>query len=188
MQSFSITKEKALEILKKYIKNQNLIKHCIASWAVMRKIAEKFDEDVEKWSLAGLLHDIDVEITNGITEHTKKAVVILKEIGIDDDVIQAIKMHNPDAWGFKSEEKFHIALRSAETITGLIVALALVMPNKKISEVKVESVLKRFKEKRFASGVNRDAIVECEKIGIPLNEFVEISINAMKEVSDELGL
>lgn len=183
-----MTKEKAIEMLRKYIKNENLIKHCIASYSVMRKVAEKLGEDIDKWSLAGLLHDIDVEITNGITEHTKKAVDILKEIGIDNDIIEAIKMHNPDAWGFKSEEKFHTALRAAETITGLIVAVALIMPDKKLSSVKVESVLKRFKEKRFAAGANRDTILECEKIGIPLNEFIEVSLNAIKEVSAELGL
>jgi putative nucleotidyltransferase with HDIG domain len=182
-------KDKALELLKKYITNENLIKHSIATSAVMKNLALKLNADQEKWSLAGLLHDIDAELTkDDIKTHTHKAVEILKENLIDEDIIKAIKMHNPCAWDKNSDEPFHVALRASETITGLIVATALVYPDKKLSSVKVESVLKRFKDKRFAAGADRNTIMECEKLGIPLRDFIEISLNAMKEVSDELGL
>jgi putative nucleotidyltransferase with HDIG domain len=182
-------KDKALELLKKYITNENLIKHSIATSAVMKNLALKLNVNQEKWSLAGLLHDIDAELTkDDIKTHTHKAVEILKENLIDEDIIEAIKMHNPCAWDKNSDEPFHVALRASETITGLIVATALVYPDKKLSSVKVESVLKRFKDKRFAAGADRNTIMECEKLGIPLRDFIEISLNAMKEVSDELGL
>jgi len=182
-------REDALNLLKKYVKNENLIKHCIASGAVMKHLALKLNKDIEKWEIAGILHDIDVELTkNDIKIHTHKAVEILKENLIDDDIIEAVKMHNPLAWNKYSDDPFHIALRASETLTGLIVATTLVYPDKKISSVKVESVLKRFKDKRFAAGADRNIIMECEKISISLKDFIEIALNAMKEVSFELGL
>ncbi len=182
-------REDAISILKKHVKNENLFKHCLATEAVMRDLALRFNEDVEKWGVAGLLHDIDVELTSSdIKTHTHKAVEILKENGVDDEIIEAIKMHNPEAWGKSSDEKFHIALRAGETITGLIIATALVYPDKKLSSVKLESVLKRFKDKRFASGANRETIKECEKLGISLEEFSKIALSAMQKISDQLGL
>lgn len=184
-----MNKNEALDILKKYITNENLIKHSLASWAVMRSLANKLGEDKEKWGLAGILHDIDVELTKeDPKEHTKKAVDILKSLGITDDIIEAIKMHNEEAWETKSDEKFHIALRCSETVTGLITATAFIMPDKKLNSVKPESVIKRFKDKRFAAGARRENIKECEKLGIGLNDFLSLSLSAMKEISDELGL
>ena len=187
--NFDMNREEALNLIKKYIKNENLIKHSIASGAVMKHLALKLNEDKGKWEITGILHDIDVELTEGdIKTHTHKAVEILKENSIDDDIIEAIKMHNPLAWDRLSDKPYHIALRAGETITGLIIATALVYPDKKLSSVKPESVLKRFKDKRFASGADRNVIRECEKLSIPLKDFIEISLNAMKEVSTELGL
>lgn len=186
----SNNREELLALLKKYVKNENLIRHSIASEAVMKALSKRLNGNENKWAIAGLLHDIDVEITQGdIQTHTHKAVEILRENNIDEEIIEAIKMHNPMAWNNEiSNNPFHIALRSGETITGLIIATAYVYPDKKISSVKVESVLKRFKDKRFAQGADRNTILECEKLGIPLNLFAEISLNAMKEVSSELGL
>jgi putative nucleotidyltransferase with HDIG domain len=184
-----MNREEALNLIKKYIKNENLIKHSIASGAVMKHLALKLNEDKEKWEITGILHDIDVELTEGdIKTHTHKAVEILKENSIDEDIIEAVKMHNPLAWDRLSDKPYHIALRAGETITGLIIATALVYPDKKLSSVKQESVLKRFKDKRFAAGADRNIIMECEKLSIPLKDFIEISLNAMKEVSTELGL
>jgi len=185
-----MNREKALELLKKYIKNENLIKHCIASEAVMKALAKKLNTDIEKWGIAGLIHDIDVELTeNDIKNHTHKAEEILKENNFPSDIIEAVKMHNPQAWnGIVSENPFHIALRSGETITGLIIATALVYPDKKLQSVKVSSILKRMKDKRFAAGVNREIIKECEKLGMKLEEFTELSLKAMQEISSELGL
>jgi putative nucleotidyltransferase with HDIG domain len=178
-----------LELLKKYVKNENIIKHSIATEAVMKALSKKLSEDEEKWALTGLLHDIDVEITQGdLKRHTLDAEKILRENNISEDMIDAIKMHNETAAGKKRTEKFHKALASAETLTGLIVATALVYPDKKLSSVQTSSVLKRMKEKRFAASVDRSIILECEDIGIPIEQFVEISLTAMQSVCAELGL
>lgn len=185
-----IDKAKALDLLRTYVKSENMVKHCLASAAVMRALAKRFGEDEDRWALAGLLHDIDVEITNAdLSIHTKEAVKILKEAGVDDEIIEAIRLHNEKAHGNERRHtRFQHALAAAETLTGLIVATALVQPDKKIASVKPSSVIKRMKEKAFARGVNRDIIMECEKIGIPLSEFVEIGLSAMKEIDRELGL
>lgn len=183
-----MNRDEAISLLRKYVKNENLIKHCIASGAVMKKLAEIFNADKDKWEMAGILHDIDVELTkNEPQNHTKKAVEILKDY-VGEDVIEAIKMHNFEIWGKEPSDTFHIALRTAETITGLIVASTLVLPDKKISSLSCESVLKRFKDKRFAQGARRDIILECNKIGILLEDFIKLSIEAMKDVSSEIGL
>ncbi len=181
---------KALELLKKYVKNENMIKHCLASEAVLRALAQELGEDDEKWALAGLLHDVDVEITNAdLAVHTKEAAVLLKENGIEEDIIEAIRLHNEEAHpGEKRTTVFQHALAAGETVTGLIIATALVYPDKRIVSVKAKSVVKRMKEKAFARSVNRDIIMECETIGIELPRFVEISLGAMNAIAGELGL
>lgn len=182
-------RDEALELLKNYIKNDRMIAHCLASEAVLRAIAERLGEDVEKWGLAGLLHDLDVEITHADPKiHSHETVWILKEKGLDADLIEAIRLHNEEAHEDKRSEKFHHALAAGETITGLVVATTLVYPDKKLSSVKPKSVVKRMKEKAFAASVNRDTIRECELIGIPLNEFAVLAVEAMREISDDLGL
>lgn len=112
---------------------------------------------------------------------------LLKE-KITDEILDAIVMHNEIATGKERTTEFQHALAAGETITGLVTATALVYPNKKIAEVKSKSVTKRMKQKAFAASVKRENILECEKIGIPLNEFAELSVNAMKKISDVLGL
>ncbi|MDD5569961.1 MAG: HDIG domain-containing protein [Bacteroidales bacterium] len=185
----SISREEALSLLKEHVKNERMLNHSYASEAVLRALARRLNEDEEKWGLAGLLHDIDVEATNAdMHTHGLEAVNILKNKNIDDEIIEAIKMHNEDATGIKRSTKFQHALAAGETITGLIVATTLVYPDKKIQSIKTKSVTKRMKEKAFAASVNRETIMECEQIGIPINEFAEISINAMREISDILGL
>ncbi|MDY6968523.1 MAG: HDIG domain-containing protein [Spirochaetota bacterium] len=184
-----IERDKALELLKRYIKNENMIRHSLASESVLIALAKELGEDESRWGTAGLLHDIDVEITNAdLNIHTKEAVNILRNQGIDEDIIEAIRMHNETAHpGEKRESLFHHALASGETITGLIVATALVYPDKKLASVKPKSITKRMKEKAFAKSVNRDAIMECEKLGLELNRFVEIALKAMQNISDRLG-
>ena len=181
-------RDQALELLKKYVKNENMIKHCLASEAVMKAVAIRLDEDRDKWSLAGLLHDIDVELTeNDMEQHGLKARDIL-ENNVSEDIIESIKMHNEAASKKKREEIFHKALAASETITGLIIATALVYPDKKLQSVKISSILKRMKDKRFAASVDRSIILECEDIEIPIAEFAQISLDAMKGISDKLGL
>jgi putative nucleotidyltransferase with HDIG domain len=184
-----INREEAIKLLSEYVKNANMLKHCYASEAVMRALARRLGENEEKWGLAGLLHDVDVEITNAdLSVHGLKTVEILTEKGIDSEIVDAIKMHNEKAHNEKRNTVFHHALAASETITGLIVATTLVYPDKKLASVKPKSIVKRMKEKAFAASVDRDIIRECEKTGIELNEFSELALNAMRGISDILGL
>ena len=186
---YGINREEAVQLLRDYIKNPNLFKHCLASEAVMGALADRLGEDHEKWALAGLLHDLDVEVVNAdLSRHTHETARILEEKGVDEEIIAAIKMHNEKAHGAVRSEKFHHALAAGETITGLIIATTLVYPDKKLSSVKAKSVKKRMKEKAFAAGVNRDIIRECEKLGIPLDEFCDLSVKAMQGIAGDLGL
>jgi putative nucleotidyltransferase with HDIG domain len=181
--------KQAESLLKQYITDEKMLYHCYASEAVMRALAKRLGRDEEKWANAGLLHDIDAEITDKDPErHALEAIPILREQGIEEDALDAIKMHNEEATGEERTTEFQHALAAGETITGLIYATALVYPDKKIKSVKPKSVRKRMKEKAFAASVNRDTVRECEKIGIPLDEFIELSLNAMKEIDYKIGL
>ena len=185
----NIEREDAILELKRQIKNEKTIIHCLATEAVMKALARRLGEDEEKWGITGLVHDIDLEVTNADPkEHALKAGELLAEYELEKDILDAIRMHNDDATGLQRTRKFQHALAAGETITGLIYATALVYPDKKIASVKYKSVRKRMKERAFAANVNRDHIMECEKIGIPLDEFIQISVDAMREVADEIGL
>ncbi|MBE0637957.1 MAG: HD domain-containing protein [Bacteroidales bacterium] len=182
-------RKEALELLHTYIKNPNLRKHCYASEAVMRALAERLGNDPDKWGLAGLLHDLDVEFVNAAPEiHGKETARILSGKGIDPEIIEAILLHNEHATDKKRTTVFHHTLAAGETITGLITATALVYPDKKLASVKAKSVQKRMKEKAFAASVNREHILECEQAGLTLEEFIQISLDAMCGISEELGM
>ncbi len=183
-----ISREEAIALLKESISSENMLKHCFASEAVMRGIAQKLGTNEEEYGLAGLLHDIDVEITNADPyTHGPYAEKILKG-KITEEMLDAIVMHNEVATGKERSTQFQHALAAGETITGLITATTLVYPDKKIASVKPKSVTKRMKQKAFAASVKRENILECEKIGIPLNEFAALSLKSMAEISDVLGL
>lgn len=175
--------------MKQYVKNENMIKHCIAAEAVMEALADRLGQDREKWALAGLLHDLDVELTNAdLNIHGRETVRILREHGVDEEIIDAIRLHNEQSQPDRRSTVFHHALAAGETITGLIIATALVYPDKKLASVKPSSVIKRMKEKAFARSVNRDIIRECEKAGLALEEFAAVALNAMQRIADQLGL
>jgi predicted hydrolase (HD superfamily) len=132
---------------------------------------------------------VDVELSNADPKvHALKAAELLGDFGFDSEMLDAIRMHNDEATGMARSTRFQHALAAGETITGLIYATTLVYPDKKIESVKYKSVRKRMKEKAFAASVNRDHILECEKIGIPLDEFIQISVDAMRGISDYIGL
>ncbi len=182
-------RNEAESLLKKYVKSEKMLYHCYASEAVMRALAKRLGRDVEKWGLAGLLHDIDTEITNADPKkHALVAEELLRDEGIEEDILDAIKMHSEEATGLERTTEFQHALSAGETITGLIYAVALVYPNKKIKDVKPKSVTKRMKQSAFAAAVSRENIMECEKIGLPLTDFVEIALGAMKEIAEKIGL
>lgn len=184
-----MNREQCLKLLNQHIQNSNMIKHCLASETVMAKLAERLGQDKDKWAMAGLLHDLDVELTNAdLRIHGQKTAQILGELKFDEEIIDAIIRHNEESTNLKRTTAFHYALAAGETITGLITATTLVYPDKKIAGVKVKSIVKRMKEKAFAASVNREIINECEKLGLGIDEFAEISLKAMQSISDDLGL
>ena len=188
-----IKREEALALLKKYIKTENTIKHMIATEAIMKALAKRFEPEKEEiWAMAGLIHDLDYEVMADEKEHGAKTVEILKKEGVDlpEEVFQAIRAHcynlNPS---LEPQSLMNWSLFIGDSLTGLIVATALVRPDKKLASVKVKSVMKKFKEKSFAAGTRREDIKLCEeKLGIPLREFVEISLKAMQGIAEQLGL
>jgi len=181
-------REEALKLLNRYIQNGRTRGHSLATEAVMRALALRFGEDPERWGMAGLLHDLDLEIVEGdLTRHALETERILLSEGYDPELVEAIKRHN-EMLGNMRETVFQHALAAGETITGLITATAMVYPDKKLASVKAKSVVKRMKEKAFAASVNRDTIMECETIGIPIAEFAEICLGAMQGISDDLEL
>ena len=188
-----ISREQALTLLRKYIKTENTIKHMIATEAIMRALAKRFEPEREEvWAMAGLLHDLDYEVIENEKEHGAKTVQILKEenINVPKEVFSAIKAHccnyHPE---WKPRNKMEWSLFICDSLTGLIVATALVRPDKKLASVKVKSVMKKFKSKSFAKGTRREDIKMCEeKLGLSLREFIEIGLKAMQNISKELGL
>lgn len=187
---YGITRQRALELLEQHLSSPNLVKHCYASEAVMRALARHCSEDEELWGLTGLLHDLDADQTcDDPSRHTHETARILQQEGVNEEIITAIRMHNAEAaYATRREQKFHHALAAGETITGLITATALVYPDKKLSSVKAKSVRKRYKEKLFAAGADRDIIAECELIGLTIPDFCDLCLAAMQEISDDLGL
>lgn len=183
------THDDALRLVEQYITNPNLKKHLVAVEALMRALARKFKQDEELWSMAGLLHDLDWELTkDNPTRHSIMSAEILTEAGFPAEIVNAVKVHN-FVHNIEPQTMLEKALYATEEITGLIVACALVTPNKKLSEVTVERVLKKFKEPSFARGVNREIILKCEPyLGITLEELTQIALTAMLEISDQLGL
>lgn len=181
-----MNRDEALELLKKHLKNKNLVKHCLAVEACMRAMASRLNQDVEKWGLAGILHDLDYEITEKSPElHTTETVKILKEIGIDPDIIQAIQAH---AGQVSCQSAMDWAIYSLDPLTGLIIAATLMHPSKKLKEVDVAFVQRRYKEKSFARGAKREDIEQCKNVGLELDEFISICLGAMQGVDQDLGL
>lgn len=183
-----ISREIAVKLLNDNIQNTNMIRHCLASEAVLRALAERLGEDRDEWGLAGLLHDVDVEITQADPHlHGPYAAGMLGGL-LPPEAVDAIVMHNERATGKERTTVFQHALAAGETITGLIMATAMVYPDKKLASVKPKSITKRMKEKAFAASVKRENILECELIGIPIQDFAEMALIAMQEISGDLGM
>lgn len=182
-----MTRDEALELLKTHLTQDSLIKHSLATEAIMRALAARFGEDAERWGLLGLLHDLDFEMTkDNMAQHGKKTIELLGQT-LDDAGRQAILSHNEMTGSVRVSRLDH-ALAAAESVTGLVAATALIYPDRKLTSVKVSSVTKRMKQPAFARAVSRETIMECEKIGLTLEEFIALSIDAMKTVADDLGL
>jgi len=178
----------AWQLLNERVEADNLLKHCLASEAVMRGLARKLGHDEELWGLTGLLHDLDYPETKDDPQRHGLYTVELLAGKLPEAALTAIKRHNAEALGLTRETTLDLALTAAETITGLVVATTLVYPDKKLTSVKPKSVTKRMKEKAFAANVNRDHILLCEKFGLPLPEFAALAVESMRQISDQLGL
>ncbi len=175
-----------MQLLREKLKNNNLFKHSLAAEACLKELAEKFGEDTAQWGLTGLLHDIDYEETGGQpSRHGLEGAVFLEQFQLDDMIIKAIKVHSGH---LPPESRLDWALFAADPLTGLIVASALMHPEKRLKALDADFVLRRFKEKRFAAGANREQISTCKNLGLELNEFIEICLRGMQNISDELGL
>ena len=171
------------------VTQENLRKHCYATEAIMRRLAKRLGQDEELWGWAGLLHDLDFEETKDEpSRHGLESAAWLAARGVPPELIQAIKAHNAEALGLARETLLDYALTCAETVTGLIVATALVQPDKKLASVKAASVRKRMKETAFARNVRREHILLCENLGLDLDEFLALSLAAMQGISERLGL
>lgn len=180
-----MTRDECLALVRANCGNANLVKHMIASEAVMAGLAERLGGDVPSWSQAGLVHDLDYDETAKTPErHGLLSAEMLAERGFPGDVIHAVKAHNDHA---PRESLMDKALYATDPVTGLVVAAALMHPTRKLANVDVEFVMRRFKEKRFAAGANREQIQTCSDLGLSLEEFVGIAIESMRKVAGDLG-
>lgn len=183
-----MNRQEALESVRANVENGNLIKHMLATEAIMRTLARRMGADENEWGLAGLLHDIDVELTEGdMASHSKLGADLARDMGASEAIANAILCHN-ETHGVIPETPMEKALFCADPLTGLITAAVLVRPDKKIDGLEASSVRKRFKEKSFAAGANREQIARCADIDLELDEFIAIGLEAMKSIAPQLGL
>jgi putative nucleotidyltransferase with HDIG domain len=180
--------DSALEFVRQYVKNESLIRHMLAVEAAMQFYAESGHEDVEKWKLAGLLHDFDWEIHPTLNEHPSKGAPILREAGVDEDIVQAILSHGVET-GVPRNTPMRKALYACDEITGLITAVALVRPSRSLYDLTSSSVKKKWKDRAFAAGANREEIAEAAaEFGVELWPHVDNVILAMRKIAPQLGL
>ena len=183
-----MTRDQALKIVNQHVKNQNLVKHMLAVEAAMAAYAQKFGEDEERYQVAGLLHDFDWEIHPSLDGHPQKGADILRSRGVDEEIIKTILSH-ADHTGEPRDNLIKKALFACDEITGLITTTALVRPSKKIADVEIKSIKKKWKDKAFAKGVNRQDVEEGAKsLDLDTWEHVQIVLDAMKSIASELGL
>jgi putative nucleotidyltransferase with HDIG domain len=184
-----MTREEALALVRERVKNPNMVSHMLATEAIMGALARRLGYDEAQWRLAGLLHDLDAEQTaEKMVVHGTLTVEWLRAAALDDEeVLHAILAHNP-ANGSSIQGPLDRALFACDPLTGLVTAAALIRPEKKLELVALKSLKKRFREPSFAKGARREDMLTCSELGLELDEFLEIGLEAMKEVADELGL
>jgi putative nucleotidyltransferase with HDIG domain len=185
--SIKVNRKEALNSILANVQDESMVRHMLATEAIMRALARKLGEDEEEWGLTGLLHDIDVELIEGdMSSHSRLGADIARELGASEAMAHAILCHN-EAHGIPRETKLDKALFCADPLSGFITAAALVRPDK-LSGLTAKSVMKRFHEKRFAARVNRKHILSCQEIGLELEDFTTSGIEAMKGIASELNL
>lgn len=177
----------ALALVREYVDNENLVRHMLAVEAAMRFYAAKFDQDQEVWGVTGLLHDFDWEIHPTLEQHPQQGAPILQARGVPDEIIRAILSH-ADHTGVPRQTTMEKCLNACDEITGLITAVALVRPSHSLDDLTVSSVKKKWKDKAFAAGANREEIAQAaQDFGVELWEHVGNVIQAMREIAPELG-
>lgn len=181
-----MTREEVWTLVREMVGNRNLQKHMLATEACLRALAVRLGGDEERWGLAGLVHDLDYEQTaKDPARHGLVAGELLAERGVGEDIVNAVKAHANNAPVVSELDK---ALFAVDPLTGLIVAAALMHPDRKLAGLSTEFVLRRFQERRFAAGANREQIETCSRLGMSLEEFVTACLDAMKGIAPELGL
>lgn len=181
-------REAALELLKENLHNPNLINHSLAVEVIMKGLAEYLHEDIDKFSLAGLLHDIDYDETGDDPHrHSLLAAEMLEKQGLDPDIVYAVKVHN-EIHGLERKSILDKALYAADPVSGFITAAALVRPDKNLADVQLKSLKKRFKESSFARGASREQMDTCSELGLERDEFLNIALDSMKTIAEEIGL
>ncbi len=181
-----LDKKMALDLVRKYVKKENNVRHMIAVGAIMRSVASKLNEDTDRWEMVGLLHDIDYEMCAGPSDHTIKAKELLEGV-VDAETIEAIMAHNFENTNVPVDSRLKMGLVACDAASGLVIACALVMPSKNIGDVKLESLMKKFRSKDFAKGVSRDRILRCTELGLSLEEFLALALSGMNDVASEIG-
>jgi len=181
-----VTREEALELVKQHLHNKNLVKHCLAVEACMKGLARRLGGDEEIWGLAGLLHDLDYELTEKSPElHTTETIKMLEKYNLPAEIIQAIQAH---AGRVPCQSSMDWSIYSADPTTGLIIAATLMHPDKKLKSVDLEFLKRRYKEKHFARGARREEIEQCANLGLSLDEFLTICLESMQGIDQDLGL
>lgn len=182
------SREEVLALVQARVAGENLRRHMLATEAIMRALAARLDEDPDVWGLAGLAHDLDSEETEGdFARHGAVAAQSLRDLGLPEEAAHAVAAHNPDT-GVEAVSSVDVALIAADQLSGLVTAAALVRPDKDLAGVKAKSVRKRFREGAFARGVDRDSIARCSELGLELDDFIALGLEAMQGVAPDLGL
>lgn len=183
----SLSREEALALVRAHVAKENNIKHMIAVGAVMNALAKHLGQDSARWELVGILHDIDFEVCSGICDHTLKAKEMLAG-KVDGGIMNAILAHNFENTGVAPDDDLSIGLIASDAVSGLVIACALVMPSKKLADVQPESLVKKYSKKDFAKGADRERMTYCQKLNVPLEEFLSIALDGMRERAVDLGL
>ncbi len=180
-----ISREDALTLLREHVKNDNLIKHMIAVEAVLRALARRFGEDEDLWGITGLLHDLDLGVLGDDLSRHGEVTAEMLQGQLPDEALQAIRVHPGE---LPRKTRLDSALFFADPITGLIIAGVLMRPSKSLVDMTLKSLKKKFKDKRFAAGANRDQIRACSELDLDLNDFMNLALEAMREIHSDLGL
>lgn len=182
-----LDRERILESIYENVQDRNMIKHMLATEAIMRALARKLGKDEDEWGLTGLVHDIDVELVkHDMSSHSRLGADIAQELGANEAMTHAVLCHN-EAHDVPRETDLDKALFCADPLSGLITAAALIRPDK-LTGLSVKSVMKRFREKSFAAGVSREQVAECRELGLELEEFMSLGIEAMQGIASDLDL